>query len=99
MEHSRVYYFYDAGKEQVYLSSADWMTRNMHNRVEIIFPILEKDHKLRIYHECFVYSLEDNSNLWKLKNNGSYDKVKIERGSRRNLSQDVICNKYGEFID
>jgi hypothetical protein len=42
---------------------------------------------------------EDNSNLWKLKNNGSYDKVKIQRGSRRNLSQVVICNKYGEFID
>ena len=99
LEHSRVYYFYDAGKEQVYLSSADWMTRNMHNRVEIIFPILEKNHKSRIYHECFIYSLEDNSNLWKLKNNGTYDKVKIERGSRRNLSQDVICNKYGEFID
>ena len=99
MEHSRVYYFYDAGKEQVYLSSADWMTRNMHNRVEIIFPILEKNHKSRIYHECFIYPLEDNSNLWKLKNNGSYDKVKIQRGSRRNLSQVVICNKYGEFID
>lgn len=48
LEHSRIYYFHHNGHEKVYLSSADWMTRNMEKRIEISFPILEFEMKARI---------------------------------------------------
>ncbi len=43
LEHARIYYFYNGGKEPIYLSSADWMTRNLSHRIEAAFPIYDKD--------------------------------------------------------
>lgn len=48
LEHSRVYYFLNGGDEQVYLSSADWMTRNLDKRIELMFPIEQPQHKATI---------------------------------------------------
>ena len=50
LEHSRVYYFSNAGDEQVYLASADWMTRNLDKRIELMFPIEHPQHKASIIH-------------------------------------------------
>jgi polyphosphate kinase len=47
-EHSRVYYFLNGGDEDVYLASADWMSRNLDRRVELMFPIDEAEHKARV---------------------------------------------------
>ena len=48
LEHSRIYYFLNGGDEEVYLASADWMTRNLDKRVELMFPIEHADHKARV---------------------------------------------------
>ncbi|MBP2646076.1 MAG: ppk [Firmicutes bacterium] len=47
LEHSRVFYFANGGDEQIYLSSADWMTRNLNDRVELLFPVNDSEHKAR----------------------------------------------------
>ncbi|MCP1124908.1 RNA degradosome polyphosphate kinase [Bacillus sp. 3103sda1] len=59
LEHSRIYYFHHNGEEKLFLSSADWMTRNMEKRVEISFPILEFDMKTRIK-DILQLILDDN---------------------------------------
>lgn len=72
LEHPRVYYFYANGKERVLASSADWMERNLHNRVEACFPIEGAQMKRRIMREVFEAALEDNSEVWLLQQDGSY---------------------------
>src|SRR5262249_32974591 len=48
LEHSRIYYFLNGGDEELFLASADWMTRNLDKRVELMFPIEEDDHKAKV---------------------------------------------------
>lgn len=86
LEHSRVFYFYNDGAENVYLSSADWMDRNFFRRVEISFPILDKSLKRRVINEAFTYALRDNQLAWRALPNGDYAKVK-SRGKPFNLHE------------
>lgn len=74
LEHSRVYYFYHNGEENLYLSSADMMTRNMIKRVEIAFPILDTTLKAHILSILHLY-LYDNTKAWILNSDGSYTKT------------------------
>jgi polyphosphate kinase len=48
LEHSRVYYFLNGGEEEVYLASADWMTRNLDRRIELMFPLESADQKMKV---------------------------------------------------
>jgi len=72
LEHSRVYYFRTGDKEHLYLSSADWMNRNMMRRIEIAWPVLDKALRQRIIDECLVAYLFDNTDAWELQVDGSY---------------------------
>jgi polyphosphate kinase len=72
LEHSRVYYFRTGDKEHLYLSSADWMNRNMMRRIEIAWPVLDKALRQRIIDECLVAYLFDNTDAWELQMGGSY---------------------------
>lgn len=76
LEHSRVFYFFDEGKESVYLSSADWMDRNFFRRVELAFPIYDKALKKRVIHEAFLVALRDNQLAWQQRPDGSYAPVR-----------------------
>lgn len=60
LEHARIYYFYQGGKEPVYLSSADWMNRNLNKRIEVAFPVLDKKCKAQIRHALDL-QLSDNT--------------------------------------
>ena len=51
LEHSRIFYFQNGGAEEVYLSSADWMTRNLDRRVELMFPVDDPKHVARLRDE------------------------------------------------
>ncbi|MFZ3088972.1 MAG: polyphosphate kinase 1 [Methylotenera sp.] len=72
LEHSRVFYFKTGEVENMWLSSADWMNRNMMRRVEIAWPIVDAKNRARILHECCQLYLDDNHDAWLLQADGSY---------------------------
>lgn len=71
LEHSRVYYFYNDGAEDLYAASADWMERNLYHRVETCFPILQEDIKKRVLKELSLM-LGDTEQSWILQPDGEY---------------------------
>ncbi|HDX9588505.1 TPA: RNA degradosome polyphosphate kinase [Bacillus pseudomycoides] len=78
LEHSRIYYFHHNGEEKIFLSSADWMTRNMEKRVEISFPILGFDMKTRIK-DVLQLILDDNVKAREQNEGGEYHYVVRDR--------------------
>jgi polyphosphate kinase len=75
LEHSRVFYFRAGDEESLYLSSADWMNRNMLRRVELAWPVLDPDLRQRIIDECLVAYLHDARDAWDLQPDGRYLRV------------------------
>ncbi len=75
LEHSRIFYFYNDGVENIYLSSADWMQRNLNSRVETVFPIESSHLKAKIM-EIFNFCLQDNVKSRELHKDGVYHHVK-----------------------
>lgn len=73
LEHSRIYYFYNDGWEEVYMSSADWMPRNLDRRVEILFPVEDEKLKEEAIHVLDV-ELADNMKAHEMQADGSYRK-------------------------
>ncbi|MDR1563812.1 MAG: RNA degradosome polyphosphate kinase [Oscillospiraceae bacterium] len=71
LEHSRVYHFYNEGRDKLFLSSADWMTRNMDRRVELLFPVLQEDIRQRILADMDLY-WSDNVKSKILQKDGQY---------------------------
>ncbi|MDR3452101.1 MAG: polyphosphate kinase 1 [Rhodoferax sp.] len=75
LEHSRVFYFRCADEEELYLSSADWMNRNMLRRVELAWPVSDPVIRQRIIDECLVAYLHDGRDAWDLGPDGTYTRV------------------------
>lgn len=90
LEHTRIYYFYHNGENKVFLSSADLMTRNMENRVEIMFPILKTHLKKRIY-DSLALMLQDNRKAREQNSSGQYHYVKRTDGEKEINSQLILC--------
>ncbi|HSV44510.1 MAG TPA: polyphosphate kinase 1 [Ramlibacter sp.] len=76
LEHSRVFYFRGGDQEELYLSSADWMNRNMLRRIELAWPVTDPQLRQRIIDECLVAYLHDDRDAWDLMPDGSYRRVK-----------------------
>ncbi len=74
LEHSRIYYFRNDLQHDVYLASADWMSRNLFRRIEVAFPVLDKNLKKRVIGEGLNPYLKDNSNAWELEPDGQYQR-------------------------
>lgn len=74
LEHSRIYYFYHDGMEDIYMGSADWMPRNLDKRVEILFPVEDEDLKQKVLHILQI-QLEDNVKAHILKEDGTYERI------------------------
>lgn len=72
LEHTRVFYFGWGTHEQLYLSSADWMSRNLHRRVELAWPVTDPDLRQQIIDECLVSYLHDDRDAWSLQPDGRY---------------------------
>ncbi|WVN41004.1 polyphosphate kinase 1 [beta proteobacterium MWH-UniP1] len=89
LEHSRIFYFRNDGKDDVYCSSADWMDRNFFRRVELAFPILDKKLKQRVIREGLMVHLRDNALAWTMKPDGTYT-IKRVTGEKRRASQEVL---------
>jgi len=78
LEHSRVAYFRWGASdddEALYLSSADWMTRNMFRRIEVAWPVRDAALRQRVIDECLVPYLRDSRDAWELASDGSYRRV------------------------
>lgn len=87
LEHPRVLYFHNKGNYKIFLSTADWMMRNLDKRVEVLFEI--KDHKLK--EKLFNYlqlNLKDNQKSWVLNQNGIYKK-QIAKSNRLSLQEEM----------
>jgi polyphosphate kinase len=92
LEHSRIYYFENGGKQDVYLASADLMDRNLLRRVEVAFPVLQNDLKKRVIEEGFKAHLLDNHSAWIMATDGSYTQ-KRARGVKK-ISQMMLLEQF-----
>jgi polyphosphate kinase len=72
LEHCRVFAFGVGDQEELYLSSADWMPRNLYRRVELMFPVEDKELRARIHREVIDPSLADNTRARDLRADGTY---------------------------
>ena len=75
LEHSRVFYFCADQVESLYLSSADWMSRNMTRRIELAWPVTDPLLRQRIIDECLIAYLHDGRDAWDLASDGQYHRV------------------------
>jgi polyphosphate kinase len=75
LEHSRIYYFENKGDPRVYVGSADWMPRNLHNRVEVVFPIEDPAVKSHLINDILMRFLEDNTKSWGLLPDATYERL------------------------
>lgn len=94
LEHSRVFYFRADGQEQLYLSSADWMNRNMLRRVELAWPVLDAQLRQRIIDECLVAYLHDDRDAWDLMPDGTYRRVKGAGEPKGHGAQAALMARY-----
>jgi polyphosphate kinase len=90
LEHTRVFYFYHGGEELLFCSSADWMPRNLFNRVEICFPIDEKRPRDQIINFGLLNYLSDNTQAWILQSDGSYKRAKPGTHKPRSAQQSLL---------
>lgn len=80
LEHHRIYYFRNDGADDVYLSSADWMGRNLFRRIEVAWPVLDRKLKQRVIDEGLQPYLEDTADAWTLGPDGVYRPPRAEGG-------------------
>lgn len=75
LEHSRLYYFENAGEPELFTGSADWMPRNLDRRVEVLTPVLDKDIRVYLSEQFLASYLKDNVKARILRSDGSYERV------------------------
>jgi len=78
LEHSRIFYFRNGGDEEVFLSSADFMPRNLDRRLEVMFPVRDETNRAALV-RLLRTNLEDNQRAWRLKPDGTYERVAPRR--------------------
>jgi polyphosphate kinase len=94
LEHSRVFYFRCDEEETLYLSSADWMNRNMLRRVELAWTVTDPGLRQRIIDECLVAYLHDSQDAWDLQPDGRYLRVEAPSGADTHGAQAALMARY-----
>ncbi len=89
LEHSRVFYYENAGKPELFCASADWMERNFFRRVEVAFPISAKAQQERIERDLRV-ELNDNCQAWKLRPDGTYERIRRGEAKAVNAQMELL---------
>ena len=93
LEHSRVCYFCwgdDEAEQALFLSSADWMSRNMFGRIEVAWPVRDVQLRQRVIDECLVPYLHDHLDAWALQADGSHERV----GEQGPGAQQALVQRY-----
>jgi polyphosphate kinase len=90
LEHSRVFLFSNSGAEEMYLSSADLMHRNMNRRVEIMFPVADPAQRRRLRQEILENALGDNTKIRWLRPDGTYIRPRLNDDLPHNFQEDLM---------
>ena len=93
LEHSRIFYFQNGGDDEIYLSSADWMPRNLDRRIELMFPILDEKVFEEVKEILDVY-FKDNENALELSENGTWSEIPVKNDEPLLRAQEVLYKKY-----
>jgi polyphosphate kinase len=96
LEHSRVFYFRQVADEQLLLSSADWMNRNMMRRVELAWPITDPTQRQQLVDECLVAYMHDSVDAWDLQPSGAYVRHQALNSNKCHGAQAALMMRYGE---
>jgi polyphosphate kinase len=83
LEHARIFFFEAGGRREVYLSSADWMPRNLIRRIEVMFPIEDETLRDRLLNEILAVTGSDNVKSWRLLSDGSYERLRPDPDNGR----------------
>ena len=94
LEHSRVYYFENAGAREIYCGSADWMDRNLFRRIEVAFPVEESGLQTRVAEDLQLY-LEDDTQAWVMDSDGHYSRAE---GADALSAQARLLSLYDERV-
>ena len=89
LEHSRIFYFENGGNPEWYLSSADWMPRNLERRVELLFPVLDKKNKELLEYFFSVY-FADNVKAFEMQPDGSWHRKTLQQGQQPVRAQEAL---------
>ncbi len=93
LEHSRIYYFRNGGEEEMLLGSSDMMPRNLNRRVEVLFPVLDKDIRKVILEEILRVHLADNTKARRMLPTGHYERVETDGQKEVNSQEWLIRNR------
>lgn len=96
LEHTRAFCFNNDGNAEIYASSADWMVRNLLNRVEVAFPIDNKALAERVRLELEAY-LKDNTNAWNLTADGTYERIVTDPQVEKFSAQNFLLNSLASY--
>jgi polyphosphate kinase len=97
LEHSRVFYFREGEVEELYLSSADWMNRNMVRRVEVAWPVTDPALRQRLVDECLVAYLHDGVDSWDLGPDGTYTRHSRSGKAPVHGAQAALMARYADI--
>jgi polyphosphate kinase len=92
LEHSRVFAFCAGGEMEVYISSADWLTRNLHRRVETCVPIGDPALRRRVFEEALEVYRSDDTDAWELAPDGGYSRI----GGATTSAQSALVARYSD---
>jgi polyphosphate kinase len=97
LEHARIYYFHNGGKEEVLLGSSDMMPRNLNRRVEDLFPVMDEKIRQSVIKNMLEVHLADNVKARQLLSDGTYVPVKIKEGEKKMNSQLWLIKHRGKW--
>ena len=99
LEHSRIWWFDNNGADDVYLSSADWMGRNLFRRIEVAFPVLDPALKGRVIDEGLKPYLGDSRDAWELGADASYARVKPRPRTQASSAQAELLERMADKLE
>ena len=99
LEHSRIYYFENGGDPELYLGSADWMPRNLYERVEVVFPIKDELLRQRLVEEILPSYLADTRKAWVLGPSGQYNQLRKQKGLKSFSIQEHFMEMAGARVN
>ncbi len=90
LEHSRIFYYLNGGQEEIHISSADWMPRNLYERVEVLCPVTDSSLKQRLKDEVLAAYLADNTKARFMDRNGRYVRLPRRKDQTSFVAQDFL---------